>query len=106
MLKELAVAYTEYEDDPNLWCALLYAKGESFTSGLDLAEVGPKIGANEDLFPRGAVNPLELFDRRRTKPVICAVQGWCLTIGVELLLACDIRIAATNTRYSLTKATL
>ena len=31
--------------------------------------------------------------------MVCAVQGWCLTIGIELLLACDIRIAATNTRF-------
>ena len=33
------------------------------------------------------------------KPVVVAVQGTCLTIGIELMLATDIRIAATTTRF-------
>ena len=40
-----------------------------------------------------------LGPRRTTKPVVCAVRGWCLTIGIELLLAADIRIAAADTRF-------
>jgi enoyl-CoA hydratase/carnithine racemase len=34
------------------------------------------------------------------KPLVIAVQGWCLTIGIELLLASDIRIAAEDTRFA------
>jgi enoyl-CoA hydratase/carnithine racemase len=34
------------------------------------------------------------------KPLVIAVQGWCLTIGIELLLAADIRVAADNTRFA------
>jgi enoyl-CoA hydratase/carnithine racemase len=37
--------------------------------------------------------------RRRTKPVIVAVSGWCLTIGIELMLASDIRVAAEGARF-------
>ncbi len=99
MLRELAEAYTAYEEDPELWCAVLYAEGKNFTAGLDLAEVGPAIERGEPLFPAGDVDPLGLSGRIRTKPVVMAVQGYCLTIGVELLLASDIRVASMDARF-------
>lgn len=99
MLEELAEAYTTFEDASELWCAVLFAHGEHFTAGLDLAEVGPAFQAGRDLFPPGKVDPLDMFGRRRTKPVVCAVQGWCITIGIELLLASDIRVASERTRF-------
>jgi len=100
MLRELAEAYTLFEDDPELRCLLLFAHGDHFTGGLDLAEVGPAVAAGEPLAPEGCVDPVDLFGRRRTKPVVIAVQGWCLTIGVELLLAADIRLCAERTRFA------
>ncbi len=99
MLRELSEAYTAYEADPELRCLLLTAHGDHFTAGLDLAEVGPAVAKGAELFPPGGVDPLDLMDPRRTKPVVIAVHGWCLTIGVELCLACDIRLAATDTRF-------
>ena len=95
----LSEAYTAYEDDPDARCAVLCADGDHFTAGLDLAEVGPHIAGGGDIFPPEHVDPLDLFGRRRTKPVVCAVQGWCLTIGIELLLASDVRLAAEGTRF-------
>ena len=100
MLRELAAAYTRYEQDPELWCALLFAHGENFSSGLDLAEVGPAVASGEALFPADSIDPLDLNPPRRTKPVVCAVQGWCLTIGMELLMASDIRLAAEDTTFA------
>lgn len=100
MLRELSEAYTRYEQDKELWCALLFAHGKNFTSGLDLAEVGPAVAAGDALFPKDAVDPLDLNPPRRTKPVVCSVQGWCLTIGMELLMASDIRLAADNTTFA------
>lgn len=99
MLHELGRALTEYDDDPELWCALLYAEGDHFTAGLDLAEVGPAVAAGAALFPEGGVDPLGLRGRVRKKPLVMAVQGYCLTIGIELLLAADIRLAAEGTRF-------
>lgn len=96
MLRELAAALTEFEDDPTLRCALLAANGKAFTAGLDLAEVGPAVQHGEALFPKGGVDPLGLEGRRRTKPLVMAVQGYCFTIGIELLLASDIRVAADD----------
>jgi enoyl-CoA hydratase/carnithine racemase len=99
MLRELAEAVTEYESDEALWCAVLYANGDNFTAGLDLAEVGPAVRDGAPLFPEGSVDVLSLHEPRRTKPLVMAVQGWCLTIGIELLLAADIRLAAEGTRF-------
>ncbi len=99
MLRELSQAYTAYEADPALWCLLLLANGDHFTAGLDLAEVGPAVAKGQPLFPEGGVDPLDLMDPRRSKPVVIGVHGWCLTIGVELCLAADIRIAAMGTRF-------
>ncbi len=100
MLRELSEALTLYEDDESLWCALLRGEGErAFTAGLQLDEVGPAVADGEPLFPAGGVDPLDLFDRRRTKPLVTVVHGWCLTIGIELLLASDVRVAASDTRF-------
>ena len=99
MLRELAEAVTEYEADESLWCAVLSANGDNFTAGLDLAEVGPAVKAGASLFPEDSVDVLSLHEPRRKKPLVMAVQGWCLTIGIELLLAADIRLAAEGTRF-------
>lgn len=99
MLRELSVAYKAYEDDDALWCMVLHGHGKSFTAGLDLAEVGPAVAGGAALFPDDGIDPLDLSPPRRTKPVVCAVKGWCLTIGIELLLASDIRVCAEDTRF-------
>jgi enoyl-CoA hydratase/carnithine racemase len=99
MLRELAEAYTQLEDDPELWCGLVYAAGEHFTSGLDLADVGPTVKDGGALFEEHLVDPAQTGGRQRTKPLVFAVKGYCLTIGIETLLAADIAVAAENTRF-------
>ena len=99
MLHELGQAVTLYEDDAQLRCAVLYAEGDHFTAGLDLGEVGPAVAEGAALFPEGGVDPLGMRGRVRKKPLVMAVQGYCLTIGIELLLASDIRIAASDARF-------
>lgn len=100
MLSELGRAYTEYEEDPELWCGVLFAHGDHFTGGLDLAEVGPAVAGGRQLFEPGSVDPLALGPRRLSKPMVVALQGYCFTIGIELALAADIRVAAEGTRFS------
>jgi len=100
MLDELAHAYTAYEEDPDLFCGLLFAHGDHFTGGLDLGEVGPAIAGGRGLAPEGAVDPLALGPRRLSKPMVVAIQGYCLTIGIELALAADVRFAAEGATFS------
>ncbi|MFO0628873.1 MAG: crotonase/enoyl-CoA hydratase family protein [Polyangiales bacterium] len=100
MLRELAEGFTRAEDDPDVRCVLVHAHGEHFTAGLDLAEVGPHVAAGGALMPDGAVDPFSLFGRRRTKPFVAAVQGYCYTVAVELCLAADVVVAARDARFT------
>jgi enoyl-CoA hydratase len=97
MLTGLAQAFTDYENNDDLRCGVVFAYGDHFTAGLDLANVAPAF-ATQGLVPSGFVDPFGLHGPARKKPVLVAVQGRCLTVGIELSLACDICIAADNTR--------
>jgi enoyl-CoA hydratase/carnithine racemase len=102
MLDQLALAYAELEDNEEIRCGILFAEGEMFTAGLDLGQVAPKVVENGVLtYPEGAIDPLNLYGTRtRTKPLVTAIQGKCLTIGIELLLASDIGIASENATFA------
>lgn len=102
MLEELALAYARLEDDDEIRCGVLFAEGEMFTAGLDLANVAPKVVEKGILsYSENAVDPLNLDGKRsRTKPIVAAVHGKCLTIGIELLLASDVRIASENATFA------
>lgn len=99
MLQELGEAFSRYEREDALRCAVLFGHGKHFTSGLDLAEVGPEAAKGKWLFDSDGVDPLQLVGEPRTKPLVTAVHGWCLTIGIELMLASDIRVAAETTKF-------
>lgn len=100
VLRELSEAYTRLEDDPELRCLLLFAHGEHFSAGLDLAEVGPHVAAGGGLYPERGVDPFGLFGRRRRKPVVAAMQGYCYTVSVELALASEVVVAARDARFT------
>lgn len=101
MFQQLAAAYGRLDADPELRCGLLYAHGEHFTGGLDLVQWAP-------LFAQGrypqldaqARDPFGLDENKRvSKPLVVAVQGICFTIGIELMLAADVRVAAESARF-------
>jgi enoyl-CoA hydratase/carnithine racemase len=100
LLEELALAYGELDRDPELRCGLVFGHGDHFSAGLDLADVAPRIGADGlDVVPEGGIHPWQVGGRSLTKPVVIAVQGTCLTLGVELILASDIAVAADSTVF-------
>ncbi len=100
MLDDLVLALGEYERDDDARCALVFAHGEHFTAGLDLASVGDTFRQGWQL-PTGAIDPWGTFGGPRlTKPLMVAVQGYCYTIGIELMLAADINLCASNTRFA------
>jgi enoyl-CoA hydratase/carnithine racemase len=101
LLQELSRAYGELERDPELRCGLVYAHGDHFTGGLDLADVAPRIGPDGlDITADDGINPWQVSGQQLTKPVVIAVQGICLTLGIELVLASDIAIAAESTTFA------
>ena len=100
LLQQLSIAYGELDRDPELRVGLVYAVGEHFTAGLDLADIGPRLGPNGlEMVPPGGINPWQVDGESLTKPVVIAVQGTCLTLGIELMLASDIVVAAESTRF-------
>lgn len=101
MYVELAAAYGELQHNPALRCGVLFAHGDHFTAGLDLAQWASLFADGHfPELPADGVDPLGLdAGHRLSKPLVMAVQGICLTIGLELLLACDIRVAAGDTRF-------
>jgi enoyl-CoA hydratase/carnithine racemase len=99
MIDQLAVAYHELEFDDELRCGVLFAHGDHFTGGLDLVEVGPLIRDGGLELAPGRRDPWRK-EGTWTTPVVAAVHGWVMTLAIELLLAADIRIAASNARFA------
>ncbi|HEY2744296.1 MAG TPA: crotonase/enoyl-CoA hydratase family protein, partial [Polyangia bacterium] len=99
MLQQLGDAFGELERDDNLRCGVVFAAGEHFTAGLDLGNVAPAIARGELALGAGAIDPWGVHGKQRTKPAVIAVHGRCLTLGIELILALDVCVAASNTRF-------
>lgn len=98
MMLQLSEAMTLLDRDPDLWVGVLCAAGDNFTAGLDMPKFfGP--GATAKPRPAENIDPFGMANRCR-KPVVTAVQGICFTVGIELMLAADIVIAADNCRFS------
>ncbi len=102
LIDQLAAAYYELENDDAIRCGVLFGHGDHFTGGLDLAEVGPLVreGRLEEAFAGPGRSDPWRKDNVWTTPLVAAVQGWVMTLAIELLLAADIRIAAPNARFA------
>ncbi|WP_296128842.1 crotonase/enoyl-CoA hydratase family protein [Pseudomonas sp. Ga0074129] len=100
MLDDMCLAYGEFERDDEARVALVFAHGEHFTAGLDLANVAAQFAAGWKI-PETGCDPWGVFGGPRvSKPVIVAAQGYCYTIGIELMLASDINLCSSNTRFA------
>ncbi len=99
--RALAMAYGELDRDPELRCGLLYGHGEHFTAGLDLTAWAPALAQGRmPEIPDGGLDPFGLDEQRRvSKPVVVAASGVSFTVAVELMLAADVRVAASDCRF-------
>lgn len=99
-VEEIAGAVDRCVEDPGVRVLVLTGEGEkAFAAGADIAEMSQFDAAEAQAFSR-ILN--ESFSRieRSPKPVIAAVNGFALGGGCELALACHLRIASENARFS------
>ena len=99
LLRDLATAYGVIEDDPDVWCGLVHGEGDHLTTGLDLADVADSMATGSGLVPEQGRDPWRL-DGTWATPVVAVAHGWCMTAGIELLLAADLRVCAQGTRFT------
>ncbi len=109
--RALADAWIRFRDDPDLRVAILTGAGDrAFCAGADLREVGEfyrSMTSAQRLARAGQEPGLGGLTRNLTvwKPVIAAVNGFCLAGGFELALACDIRVASDTASFGLPEVT-
>jgi len=102
MWDALKDAYTRLDEDDALRVGVLFAHGDHFTAGLDLPRWHERMkhgGSGPGLAASERVDPTAL-GRRCRKAILTAVQGITYTLGIELMLAGDIVIAADDCRFS------
>jgi enoyl-CoA hydratase len=100
MYNALSLAYAELDRDDDLRAGVLFAHGSHFTAGLDLVQFAPMFESGRWAVPEGGIDPVGIEGPLVRKPIVAATQGLCLTIGIELLLATDIRIAAKSSMFA------
>jgi len=103
---ELAEIWNDFRDDPEVWVAIITGAGEkAFSAGNDLKYTAQHAGEPQPQMPAGGfggiTNHFECW-----KPIIAAVNGYALGGGLEIVLACDIVIAAEHARLGLPEPTV
>ncbi len=97
VLRELKETIAQVRDDPAVRAVIITGEGPAFVAGADIRAM---LSAERDdireftSFGQGVMNDIE----RLEKPVIAAINGFALGGGLELALACDIRLASTEAR--------
>jgi enoyl-CoA hydratase len=105
--RDLPLAFAELGTDESVRAVVVAARGKHFSAGIDLEFLSgaPKAGsAAERLAFMGFLKELQAAiaaPEGCPKPVIAAIHGACIGAGVELIAACDIRLAAADAVFSL-----
>jgi len=109
--RDLPRAIQTLSENPDTRAIVIAGKGRAFSVGLDLREMGPLlIQEASELSPvqhrQHLYHTIKRLQAAITavatcpKPTIAAIHGYCLGAGVDLITACDIRLAAQNARFS------
>jgi E-phenylitaconyl-CoA hydratase len=100
-------AMVRFRDDEDARTTIVTGAGDrSFSAGADLKEMSARQQQGKGSSEMWGLSvPAQLRQMELWKPIIAAVNGYCLAGGLELALACDIRIASENATFALTEVT-
>jgi enoyl-CoA hydratase/carnithine racemase len=101
-LRELGEALTDFQNDPALWVGIITGAGDrAFCAGADVKDALPFMQRTPEKVPATHMRGLKIW-----KPLIAAINGVALGGGLEIALACDIRIAVEKGRFGVPETTL
>ena len=98
MADALDGALNELDDDDDLWAGVLTGGTDVFCAGSDLTAGGD--------YSTSRGGEYGIIRRRRRKPLVAAVEGPALGGGLEIVLACDLVVAASTARFGLPEVTI
>lgn len=100
--RELSEAWIEVRDNPDIWVSIITGQGRAFTAGADLKS---RIGAQAEAWEFWQTQSEQLLNRGLEvwKPVIAAINGYCLAGGMTLLFGTDIRVAADTAIFGISE---
>lgn len=106
--EELTEHFRDFDADPDVRVVVIKGEGKSYTSGLDLVEAASGFTGGTGADARESLRKMVLEGQESlnriekcSKPVIAAVHSHCIGGGVDLISACDIRIASRDTVFSI-----
>jgi enoyl-CoA hydratase len=114
---QLPLLFAELDADDGVRAVVLHSPAEHFSYGLDLMAMAAELSeftapdANATLRRKFLALVKKMQHTHNAiaacrKPVIAAIQGWCIGGAVDLVTACDIRLAAANAKFSVREVKL
>ena len=95
---DLNAAWVQFRDDEEAWVGIITGKGRAFSAGADLRQGGAGDATNASFWEQTTMtsleNGLEIW-----KPIIAAVNGYCLGFACTLVAACDFVIASERAEF-------
>lgn len=103
MQRELIATFRAIADDDSVRCVVVRGQGEVFSSGGDIAAFQGMTPEKSHWYATQRGEAMQDAVTRLGKPLIAAIDGWCLAGGMELLLMADFAYASRNAKFGVTE---